>query len=264
MRNTKVFLRDTNMMKKVVDSAEISISDTIIEIGSGDGRLTRLIAEKAAKVYAIEMDTALLDRSKVLLSDLKNVEFVNGDALEVPFPDKTNKVVSNLPYAISSPITEKIVRFLNGKKGSIAVLMYQREFGDRMITSPGFRDYSMLTVFTRYTCDAEKVVDVPRGCFKPTPAVDSVVIKLKPKGIKIDDNFLALCRVLFQHKKKNLYSAVLDGRENFLVKSKEELRERLSHLDEPLLKEKVFYLELKQLLYIYKALVNLSLWLESE
>lgn len=259
MRNTQVFLKDTNIMKAIVASASLKKEDVVLEIGSGDGRLTREIADKAKKVYAIERDINLLDASKMNLKEFKNVEFIGGDALKVDFPNDVNKIISNLPYAISSPITTKIVYYLNNVPGSFAILMYQKEFGERMLSIPGIRDYSMLSVFSQYTCEIEKVMNVNKNCFRPTPSVDSVVLKITPKHKKIDEAFLAFCRAIFQHKKKNLYSAILDSRAKMAVHSKDELRERLEKLDKELLKEKVFLFEVNELLDIYKEAANLGI-----
>ncbi len=256
MRNTKIFLKDANVMRKIVDAADISEKDVIIEIGSGDGRLTAELAARAKKVYAIEMDLNLLDASKMNLRAFKNIKYMHGDALEIEFPKEANKIVSNLPYAISSPITDKIIYFLNSHKGSIAILMYQKEFAERMLSIPGLRDYSMLSVFSQYTANIAKIMDVSKKCFRPTPSVDSTVLEILPKNIDIDEGFLAFCRAIFQHKKKNLYSAILDSREKMAVKSKDALRERLKNVGEAFIKKKVFMFEVDELLNIYKEMLR--------
>ena len=259
MRNTQVFLKDLNIIKAIVASAELKKDDIVLEIGSGDGRLTREIAEKVKKVYAIERDINLLDASKMNLREFKNIEFISGDALKVDFPKDVTKIISNLPYAISSPITKKIVYYLNEKPGSFAILMYQKEFGERMLAIPGIRDYSMLSVFSQYTCDINKVMNVNKGCFRPTPSVDSIVLKIKPKNKKIDEVFLNFCRAIFQHKKKNLYSAILDSRGKMAIQSKDELRKRFEKLNQDVLKEKVFLFEVEELLDIYKEASKLGI-----
>jgi 16S rRNA (adenine1518-N6/adenine1519-N6)-dimethyltransferase len=260
MRNTQIFLRDPNVLRAIIERAAITKTDIVIEIGSGDGRLTKEIASRAKKVYAIERDLNLLDTSKMNLAEFDNVEFVHGDALEVDFPESANKIVSNLPYAISSPITTKIVYFLNAHRGSVAILMYQKEFAERMLAIPGIRDYSMLTVFSQYTSDIKKLMNVNKKCFRPTPSVDSVVLEVKPKNIEINKGFLSFCRVIFQHKKKNFYSALLDSREKMAVHSKEEIRERLKGINEDILKRKVFFFEIDELLDIYNKILKVGIW----
>jgi Dimethyladenosine transferase (rRNA methylation) len=202
IRNNQIFIKNEKVIERIIDAAELNDKDVVLEIGSGDGRMTGHIAKKAKKVYAVEKDLYLLDESKMNLVDIKNIDFINADILKMDIPNDVNKIVSNLPYNISSPITEKLIYFMNNVRGSLAVLMYQKEFGDRMVAFPGLRDYSMLSVFVQYCMNVEKVMDVSKANFRPVPAVDSIVIKMRPKEIKIDDDFLAFCRVIFQHKKK--------------------------------------------------------------
>ncbi len=259
MRNTRVFLRDRNVIKKIIDSAKLTGEDIVIEIGSGEGVLTEEIARIVKRVYAVEYDLNLLDASKMNLSEFDNVTFVHGDALKVDFPENANKIISNLPYAISSPITEKIVYFLNRKAGSLAVLMYQKEFAQRMMLFAGMRDYSMLSVFCQYTCNIKKVISVDKRAFRPVPSVDSMVVMLKPKNVNIDEGFLSFCHSIFQHKKKNLYSALMDSRMNLAVKDKAKLRELMGSLDTGILKEKVFMFEIEDLVNIYKDLMQLGI-----
>jgi 16S rRNA (adenine1518-N6/adenine1519-N6)-dimethyltransferase len=260
MNNTKVFLKDEKTFEKIINASELTKDDTVIEIGSGDGRLTKRIAQYVKKVYAIELDTNLFDSSRTMLEDIKNIEFINGDALTEEFPVNANKIISNLPYAISSPITEKIIYFLNNKKDALAVLMYQLEFGERMLAFPGIRDYSMISVFTQYTCDIKLVSRVSKNAFRPRPAVESIILKIKPKNIEINENFLAFARLLFQHKKKNLYSALMDSRKKLNVISKEELRVKLQEFKEKeTLKQKVFYLEIKELEDIYDEMLRIGI-----
>lgn len=256
MRNTKVFLKDKNVVRGIIDSARLHKDDIVIEVGSGEGVLTGEIAKTVKRVYAIEYDLNLLDASKVMLSEFKNVKFVHGDALEVEFPEDANKIISNLPYAISSPITEKIVYFLNSKPGSSAILMYQKEFADRMLAMPGVRDYSMLSVFCQYTCGIRKIMTVSKRSFRPVPSVDSVVLELVPKNIRIDRGFLSFCHSIFQHKKKNLYSAVMDSRRDMLVKDKDALRKKLKSVDADLTERKVFMFEIEDLVKIHKKLAG--------
>ncbi|MEM3190838.1 MAG: 16S rRNA (adenine(1518)-N(6)/adenine(1519)-N(6))-dimethyltransferase RsmA, partial [Candidatus Parvarchaeota archaeon] len=212
MNNSKIFLKSNMVMDRIIDAAELNERDIVMEIGSGDGRLTEKIAPKVKKVYAVEKDLFLIDKSKMRLSNHKNVEFINSDILKMDFPEDISRIISNLPYNIASPITERIIYFLNSHQRSIAVLMYQREFAERMLALPGYMDYSMLTVFCTYTCNVEKVMDVSRTNFRPIPAVDSTVVKLRPKNIEIDRRFIDFCRLLFQHKKKNLYTAIISSR----------------------------------------------------
>ncbi len=260
MNNTKVFLKDERAFNGIIEASELKKEDIVLEIGSGDGRLTKRIAPYVKKIYVIEKDPNLLDASKVFLSEFTNVVFMGGDVLEIDFPDDINKIVANLPYAISSPVTTKIVFFLNKKHGSFAVLMYQKEFAERMLAFPGIRDYSMLTIFCQYTSNVKKIMNVSKNSFRPRPSVDSMVVRLEPKHIHIDMGFLSFTKLIFQHKKKNLYSAVMDSRRGLNIKAKEQLRNKLQELDQGLLKEKVFFMSIDELEHIYREMVRLTIW----
>lgn len=260
MNNTKVFLKNRAIMKRIVDNAKLDKDSVVLEIGSGDGRLTEFIAERAGKVYAVEMDPFLIDIAKEKLSGFNNIQFVNEDILRMEIPEEVNRIISNLPYAISSPVTEKLVYFMNKHPNSFSVLMYQKEFAERMIAFPGLHIYSMLSVFVQYTCEVKKIMDVSKVNFKPTPSVDSMVILLKPKNISIDESFLSLCRLLFQHKNKNLYSAILDSRSKLKQTSKDIIRERIKNISDDILNRKVFSLEIDELLNIYKLMKDNGLW----
>ncbi len=260
MNNTKIFLKDEKVFQKIVKASNLDSEDVVIEIGSGDGRLTKRIAPYVKKVYAIELDTNLFDSARTFLGENSNIEFINGDALDLEFPNDANKIISNLPYAISSPITEKIIYFLNSKKAGLAVLMYQLEFGERMLAFPGIRDYSMISVFTQYTCEIELVSRVSKNAFRPRPAVESIILKIKPKKIDINEGFLEFSRLLFQHKKKNLYSALMASRGKLNLKSKDDLRQKLLKFKyKEKLKQKVFYLEINELEDIYNEMLKIEI-----
>jgi 16S rRNA (adenine1518-N6/adenine1519-N6)-dimethyltransferase len=100
MNTTQIFLANYAILKKIVDFAQINDNDVVLEIGSGDGRLTELLAKRAKRVYGLEIDPELADISKYKLSAFNNVEIINADALAIEWPE-VNKIVSNLPYAIA-------------------------------------------------------------------------------------------------------------------------------------------------------------------
>ena len=261
MNNTKIFLKNEEIMRKIIRAAELDKSSSIVwEIGAGDGRLTRFIAEAAKKVYAVEKDIFWLDAAKSRLSGFDNITFIQGDALKIDISDDVNRIISNLPYAISSPITERILYFMNKHQDSFAVLMYQKEFADRMLAFPGLHEYSMLSVFVQYLCTVEKIADVSRVNFKQMQEVDSSIVRLKPKNVEIDESFLGLSRLLFQHKNKNLYSAIIDSRHKLGIKSKEGIREKISGMDESLLNKKVFSLGIDDLFRVYTDLKKRKIW----
>ncbi|MHA2206102.1 MAG: 16S rRNA (adenine(1518)-N(6)/adenine(1519)-N(6))-dimethyltransferase RsmA [Candidatus Thorarchaeota archaeon] len=171
------FLTDTQIARRITDVASITEKDDVLEIGGGVGALTKWIAKKAGRVFVVEVDKGLVQALKSVLSEYSNVEIIEGDALVVELP-VTNKIVSNLPYSISSEVT---FRILNTVKPDVAILMYQKEFAQRLLAKPGSREYSRLTVDFRYLADVEHVMDVPANSFYPIPAVDSTVVRIVPR-----------------------------------------------------------------------------------
>jgi 16S rRNA (adenine1518-N6/adenine1519-N6)-dimethyltransferase len=195
------FLTDERVADRQVEFAGIEKSDTVLEIGPGLGVLTNRLARKAGKVIAIEMDRKLAENLRPTLPE--NVELIVGDALEVQFP-RFDRMVSNLPYSISSPIVFKLLdhRF---KK---AVVMLQKEFADRMVAAPDTDDYSRLTVNVYYRAECRMLEKVPRSRFWPAPKVDSAVVELVPRSppFHVEDErlFFRLVEVLFQQRRKKI------------------------------------------------------------
>ncbi|HID47461.1 MAG TPA: ribosomal RNA small subunit methyltransferase A, partial [Methanococcaceae archaeon] len=180
------FLRDKNIVKKAVDAAHLNSKDKVLEIGLGKGILTEELAERAKKVYVIELDRRLEPFAQGITSRYDNVEVIWGDALKVDFNTLDfNKVVANLPYQISSPITFKLLKH----NFDLAVLMYQYEFARRMVAKRGTEDYGRLSVAIQYYGDVEFICKVPPKAFFPRPKVYSAVVKItKKKYALIDEN----------------------------------------------------------------------------
>jgi 16S rRNA (adenine1518-N6/adenine1519-N6)-dimethyltransferase len=245
---SQVFLKSERILKEITDYANLNEKDIVIEIGAGYGNLTKYIAEKVKKVYAIEIDKELFLKLKKNLGTFKNIEFVNADVLKIKFPS-ANKIIGNLPYEISSPITEKILIFLNEEKlrekdkDIFAILMYQREFAERMIAEPGFPDYSRLTVLVNYFADCKILKYIPRNFFKPIPRVDSAVVKIVPKGRKKDEKFFKTTRILFFHKNNTVVKAIVNSRTFTKIKDKNKIRKFVEEkINKKLLKKRVFEL----------------------
>jgi len=196
------FLIDNNVAKREVEQAGITSDDIVLEIGPGNGILTNLLAEKAKKVIAIEIDKELFNNLDVP----NNVELINADALKVDFKKLMfNKIVSNLPFQISSPVTFKFLEC----NFDLAVLIYQKEFADRMIAKPESKNYSRLSVNVYYRAECEMLNVIPKTCFKPQPKVDSAVMRLVPRLSPafsvIDENFFfGLTTKLFNHRRKKI------------------------------------------------------------
>ncbi|HDM67079.1 MAG TPA: ribosomal RNA small subunit methyltransferase A [Thermoplasmatales archaeon] len=208
MRKRKLgqhFLRDPIVAEREVEYAEVSKEDVVLEIGPGWGILTKKLAEHAKKVIAIEIDDLLVSHLKVMMPS--NVTVIKGDAVEIDFSTipPFNKIVSNIPFRISSPITFKLIKQGFDK----AVLMYQKEFAERMIAKPGDENYSRLSVAVYYKTYAKILEKVPRGCFTPPPRVDCCLVELIPREkppfeVVNEEFFFNLTRELFNHRRKKI------------------------------------------------------------
>jgi 16S rRNA (adenine1518-N6/adenine1519-N6)-dimethyltransferase len=193
------FLVDRRVLSRIGDYAYLSEEDRVLEIGPGTGNLTRVLSERTGTVFAIEVDPAL---ASSLEGRFMNVVVIRGDALKVPLPDY-NKIVSNLPYQISSKITFRLLE----RPFDLAVLMYQREFAERMVASPGTKDYGRLTLNVSLRAEAEILEFVPRGAFRPMPQVESAIVRLRPHEtrIPVDEKvFDDLTRGLFSMRRKKV------------------------------------------------------------
>ncbi|NYZ78847.1 ribosomal RNA small subunit methyltransferase A [Candidatus Micrarchaeota archaeon] len=233
------FLVDERVIKKEVEYAEAEGKE-VLEIGAGVGFLTRALAEKAKRVVAIEKDARLV---KILKSSLPpNVEIVEADFLKYN-AGKTQVIVSNLPYSISSPLTFKIAEM----EFEHAVLCYQEEFARRMLAKPGTEEYSRLSVMSQLSFELKFLQRVPRNCFLPVPKVHSAIIMLKPKKEMPDEISKELINLLFQHRNKTLRSSLLSSSRNLGISKKEliQLAERI-----PLKKRRVVSLTQKEILEV--------------
>ena len=253
------YLIDKNKRDQIIGFGNITKDDVVLEIGSGIGTLTIEIAKKARKVIAIEQDAKICEILALRLEEenIDNVELINGDALKVEFP-KFNKVISNLPYQISSPITFK---FLDYDFDS-AVLMYQKEFAERMNGEVGSKNYSRLSAMLYFKCDVEKLTEVSNESFIPKPQIDSTVVRLTPKENRIsDDDFRTYSRftkALFQHRNKKIRNALIDSRHIISGIDKKILKKRLNEIEdekmENYLKKRVVVLEPEEILFISQQL----------
>jgi 16S rRNA (adenine1518-N6/adenine1519-N6)-dimethyltransferase len=205
------FLIDKKVAEREVNYANILKDDIILEIGPGKGILTKLLALKAKKVIAIELDKKLFDSLLPSLPD--NVELINDDAVKVDFESlpRFNKIVSNLPFQISSPITFKLLNYVF----DLAILIYQKEFADRLIASPDNKDYSRLSVGVYYKAKCEVLEKVPKTCFNPQPKVDSNIIKLIPRKnppfpVTDENFFFNLTKNLFNHRRKKIKNVLIE------------------------------------------------------
>ncbi|MEM3397131.1 MAG: 16S rRNA (adenine(1518)-N(6)/adenine(1519)-N(6))-dimethyltransferase RsmA [Thermoplasmata archaeon] len=199
------FLKDKRVLERIVGYADLNKKDIVLEIGAGTGLLTQAICETGAEVIAVEKDQSLVTAYlKPLEKNYGNLKVIEGDALKVELPAFT-KIVSNLPYRISSEITFKILEY----KFQRGVLMYQREFAERMCAVAGEPSYGRLSVNVYCKADCEILEIVPRGAFYPVPKVESAIVQLTPRNkppfkIANTEIFARLVDVAFQHRRKKI------------------------------------------------------------
>jgi len=210
-RRGQNFLTDMNIIRLQVREAELESRDRVLEIGPGLGILTETLLRSGAEVTAVEKDPLLY---RYLLENLKpfydNLTIVHGDFLKTEISN-INKVVSNLPYNISSPVTFRL-RDIGFKR---AVLMYQHEFALRLIAPQGSGEYSRLSVMCQYDYDAFLLKNISRNVFYPRPKVDSALVKLEPKhrenAAKDYHLFRDLVRAAFSNRRKKLRNALTNS-----------------------------------------------------
>ena len=199
------FLVDSSVAEREVRYAALTKDDVVLEIGPGRGIITQLLAQRAKQVVAIEIDQRLVERLKKTLPS--NVTLIHQDALEVDFQTlpRFTKIVSNLPFEISSPITFKFLESSFSK----AILIYQKDFAERIVAQPGTKDYSRLTVGVYYKALCRILEDVPPSSFSPAPEVNSCIVELVPRKkpafeVRNEPFFVHLTKQLFTHRRKKI------------------------------------------------------------
>ena len=212
------FLTDTNILQKIVDTAEIDDQINVIEIGPGIGALTEFLAERAAEVMAFEIDHRLVPILADTLRDFDNVTVVNEDILKVDLaqhiqnfknPDLPIKVVANLPYYITTPILMHLIE--SGIPFSEFVVMMQKEVADRISAQPNTKAYGSLSIAVQYYMTAKVAFIVPRTVFVPAPNVDSAILKMvrRPEpAVAVEDEsfFFKISKASFTHRRKTLWN----------------------------------------------------------
>lgn len=206
------FLFDHFILLNIIKAAELSSGDTVVEIGPGPGRLTRLLAERVKNLVAIELDNNLYTNLRRELSDLSNVDLVLGDALKFPFERLERfKVVANIPYYITTPIIFKLIAA--GQSLETMTLTIQKEVAERIVAAPGGKDYGVLSITTQFQTEPELKFIIPKEAFKPIPKVDSAVITMKmrkepPISVKDRAVFLTVVKTAFSQRRKTLSNSL--------------------------------------------------------
>jgi 16S rRNA (adenine1518-N6/adenine1519-N6)-dimethyltransferase len=229
------FLIDQNILQFIVRSAELSRNDIVLEIGPGTGSLTRLIAEKAGHVFAVEMDRKLFEILGETVQGCNNVTTINKDILKSkhhihpeiietvsdyiqtaaspPAGDLCVKVISNLPYYISTPIIIDLLQEVLPIK--LMILTLQLDITNRMTAHPGTKDYGQLSIMTKLFADAKVLKKLPPSVFWPVPLVDSAIVKMTVNRNKYSDRihdyhgFQDVVRAIYTSRRKTLLNNLL-------------------------------------------------------
>ncbi|MBR6626388.1 MAG: 16S rRNA (adenine(1518)-N(6)/adenine(1519)-N(6))-dimethyltransferase RsmA [Lachnospiraceae bacterium] len=247
------FLIDTSVLTRIIDAAEITKDDCVLEIGPGIGTMTQYLAESAREVVAVEIDKALIPILEDTLSAYDNVTVINEDILKVDInrlvqeknAGKAIKVVANLPYYITTPIIMGL--FESGVPLQSITIMVQKEVADRMQVGPGTKDYGALSLAVQYYAKPEIVANVPPNCFIPRPNVGSAVIRLTrhekpPVEVKDEKHMFALIRASFNQRRKTLVNGL--GNAGNLNVSKEKVAAVLEEMGKsPTVRGETFTLE---------------------
>lgn len=236
------FLIDTHILEKIIDAAEITKDDFVLEIGPGIGTMTQYLCESAREVVAVEIDTNLLPVLDDTLKDYDNVTVINEDILKVDIASlakeknggKPIKVVANLPYYITTPIIMGL--FESHVPLASITIMVQKEVADRMQVGPGTKEYGALSLAVQYFAKPEVVCVVPPTCFVPQPKVASSVIRLtcheKPPVEITDESFLfRVIRASFNQRRKTLANGLNNA--PTIPVSKENIIETIEELGYP-------------------------------
>ena len=176
------FLTDRRILQRIVDALEIAPGETIVEIGPGRGSLTELLVLRATRLILIEYDRALAELLRKRYESNPSVSVVEADVLTVHFADVAEgpfKVIGNVPYYITTPI---LFHALEQPRPNRAVFLVQREVADRIVASPGSKEYGALSVNVQSVATAAQVFRVAPGAFHPPPKVESAVIRVEPRN----------------------------------------------------------------------------------
>ncbi|MDU5229832.1 MAG: 16S rRNA (adenine(1518)-N(6)/adenine(1519)-N(6))-dimethyltransferase RsmA [Anaerococcus sp.] len=227
------FLIDKNFVDKIVDAADIK-DQNVLEIGPGIGTITYEMAKIAKKVVAIEIDQTLIPILKENLSEFENAKVIKQDILKTDlkglvdneFNGESFKVVSNLPYYITTPIIEMLIT--TGLPCDDMTIMVQKEVAERMVASESDKEYSSLSVFIKFYTEAKVIANLPKSVFIPQPKIDSTILNLKLRIYDENVNqdlLFKLIRAGFNKRRKTILNSMSD------VVEKDKLKEAFAKVD---------------------------------
>ncbi|MEW6170766.1 MAG: 16S rRNA (adenine(1518)-N(6)/adenine(1519)-N(6))-dimethyltransferase RsmA [Candidatus Omnitrophota bacterium] len=199
------FLVDKNIQEKIIESCDLKNTDVVLEIGAGNAELTRHLEKKVKKVIALEIDKKLYFSLKENFEAFSNIQIINIDILKYKIKQKVI-VVGNLPYYISTPIIEHLIKQRKFVKEIFITI--QKELAERIVASPNTKEYSSFSCFVQFYNECKILFHIKRNCFYPVPKVDSSFLRLTPrlypKKVKDKDLLFKIIRTSFQKRRKVL------------------------------------------------------------
>ncbi len=211
------FLVDPNIQRRIVEAAELREGDEVVEVGPGRGALTRHLTELGLRLTLVELDDVLARHWEERFSGDSSVTVVHGDILALPLSELSRDptslhVVGNIPYNITAPL---LFHLLAPPRPQRILVMVQREVAERVVAPPGGKTYGALSVGVRSVAKVERVLEVPRGAFRPRPKVDSTVLRITPRRPSPLDpseeaELRRLVRAVFQWRRKQLRKILRD------------------------------------------------------
>ncbi len=221
------FLVDGNLMRRLVDCAELQPGDVVLEVGPGTGGLTELLLPRVGRVVAVEIAPALRALLAERLGPAGNLTLIGGDVLaskhrlcpevvqalaeQAPAGGGSRKLVANLPYQVATPVVMNLL--IDHPQVQQLCFTVQAELGERMLADPGGKTYGPLSIIVQSLCQVETVARVPASAFWPRPKVESLMLRLDVKECPFAERaevaaFAALVRATFDHRRKRLRSAL--------------------------------------------------------
>ncbi|GJL79460.1 MAG: ribosomal RNA small subunit methyltransferase A [Nitrospinaceae bacterium] len=203
------FLTDSSIAREIVQFAQISPGDPVLEIGPGKGILTQYLLETQSSVTALEIDKKLCTELTHKFGGKSNFHLIEADATKFDYSQIGSgvKIVSNLPYYAATHIVKRLIDY----RARIAdmTLMLQKEVVDRFIAPPGQKEYGSLSVFIQFHCQVERLLEIPNTAFSPPPKIDSSLVRLTPlpaPQVQVEDQhtFFKVVNAAFFHKRKML------------------------------------------------------------
>jgi 16S rRNA (adenine1518-N6/adenine1519-N6)-dimethyltransferase len=218
------FLRDTGILRRIVGFIAPEPGDLIVEVGGGDGALSTLLAPQVLRLFSIEIDRDLVPDLAQALAPFPNARAISQDILQADLralvspvlaPGVCLRIVGNLPYNIGTAIIEKMLAAHLPIRD--LTLMLQLETAERICAKPGTKEYGFFSVFCQHYCEVRMGFKIAPACFVPRPKVISAVLMLQPKNYQkianLEENFLAVAKAAFAHRRKKLANSLrCDGR----------------------------------------------------